>query len=154
MRIRPAKQSDIPAIENLLKQILLVHHDVRPDIFQADGSKFTGQELSEMLADNQKPIFVYVDENDDVKGHLFTAFKNSECPKVPRKTLFIEDLCVDEEMRGQKIGEQLLQFAIDYAKENGCYNVTLNVWNANQGALRFYENQGLKPQETCMEKIL
>ena len=69
------------------------------------------------------------------------------------KTLFIEDLCIDENARGQKIGEQLCHFAEKFAQEMGCYNLTLNVWNDNAGALRFYEHQGFKPQETIMEKV-
>ena len=75
-------------------------------------------------------------------------------PKKAPKTLFIDDLCVDKEARGQKIGEQLYQFALDYAKELGCYNLTLHVWNDNAGALRFYERLGMKPRYTEMETIL
>lgn len=87
-------------------------------------------------------------------GHLFTIIQEQKAPLTSHKTLFIEDLCVDENARGQKIGEQLYHFALDYAKEIGCYNLTLNVWNANVGALRFYERMGLTPQETRMEQIL
>ena len=85
---------------------------------------------------------------------MFTIIEQSSAPKMPRKTLFIDDLCVDEAARGQKIGEQLYQFALQHAKEIGCYNLTLNVWSANKSAVRFYERQGMTPQETCMEQII
>ena len=93
---------------------------------------------------------------DQILGHLFITIKEvSDNPVLhPIKTLFIEDLCVDQAARGQKIGDQLYQFAVSYAKEIGCYNLTLNVWNDNEGALRFYQRQGMKPQETVMETIL
>lgn len=155
MSIRKAHTADIPAIMELLGQVLLVHHEARPDIFKASGSKFSPAQLEDRLQDEQKPVFVYEDENGQILGHLFCAIREPQSPVLnPVKTLFIEDLCVDAQARGQKIGDQLCRFAEDFARQIGCYNLTLNVWNDNAGALRFYERQGMKPQETVMEKIL
>lgn len=154
MTIRRAKEADIPKILDLLEQVLLVHHKVRPDLFQEKGVKYTESELAELIADDSRPIFVYEDESGTVLGHMFTVIEESHAPKVSHKTLFIDDLCVDEAARGQKIGEQLYRFALQYAKEIGCYNLTLNVWSANKSAVRFYERQGLTPQETRMEQII
>lgn len=154
MTIRRAKEADIPKLIDLLEQVLLVHHKVRPDLFQEKGVKYTESELSELIADDSRPIFVYEDESGTVLGHMFTVIEESHAPKVSHKTLFIDDLCVDEAARGQKIGEQLYRFAFQYAKEIGCYNLTLNVWSANKSAVRFYERQGLTPQETRMEQII
>ncbi|MBE6162346.1 MAG: GNAT family N-acetyltransferase [Streptococcus equinus] len=154
MTIRRAKEADIPKLIDLLEQVLLVHHKVRPDLFQEKGVKYTESELAELIADDSCPIFVYEDESGTVLGHMFTVIEESHAPKVSHKTLFIDDLCVDEAARGQKIGEQLYRFALQYAKEIGCYNLTLNVWSANKSAVRFYERQGLTPQETRMEQII
>ena len=154
MTIRRAKEADIPKFIDLLEQVLLVHHKVRPDLFQEKGVKYTESELAELIADDSRPIFVYEDESGTILGHMFTVIEESHAPKVAHKTLFIDDLCVDEAARGQKIGEQLYRFALQYAKEIGCYNLTLNVWSANKSAVRFYERQGLTPQETRMEQII
>ena len=154
MTIRRAKEADIPKLIDLLEQVLLVHHKVRPDLFQEKGVKYTESELAELIADDSRPIFVYEDESGTVLGHMFTVIEESHAPKVSHKTLFIDDLCVDEAARGQKIGEQLYRFALQYAKEIGCYNLTLNVWSGNKSAVRFYERQGLTPQETRMEQII
>jgi ribosomal protein S18 acetylase RimI-like enzyme len=70
------------------------------------------------------------------------------------KTLYIDDLCIDENVRGQHIGKSIYEFVKSFAKENGCYNLTLNVWACNEGAMRFYEAVGLKPQKIGMETIL
>lgn len=155
--IRLAKTEDIPRLQVLLEQILIVHHQVRPDIFKSEGSKFTDAELEAVINNSTKPIFVYEDENGCILGHLFMIIQEiseSDGPQKPHKSLFIDDLCVDKEARGQKIGGQLYQFALDYAKELGCYNVTLHVWNDNDGALCFYERLGMKPRYTEMETIL
>lgn len=153
--IRFAKEKDIPKMGDLLSQVDLVHHNGRPDIFKI-GKKYSDSELKELLKDSQRPILVSVDENDDVMGYCFCIYQqhtdNSVLTDI--KTLYIDDLCVDENLRGKHIGKDLYEAAVNLAKENGCYNLTLNVWSCNQSAMRFYEAQGLFPQKICMEKIL
>ena len=155
MPIRKAIPSDIPVLNHLLEQVLLVHHKVRPDIFKESGRKFNDEQLKTLMSQENTPIFVFENEEGKILGHLFCIIKEPQSlAQTPIKTLFIEDLCVDENARGQKIGEQLCHFAEDFAQEIGCYNLTLDVWNDNVAALRFYERLDLKPQQTIMEKIL
>ena len=153
--IRLAKEKDIEKIEDLLSQVDLVHHEGRPDIFKI-GKKYSECELKELLKDETRPILVSVDENDTVMGYCFCIFQqqlnNSVLTDI--KTLYIDDLCVDKDQRGKHIGKQLYDAAIKLAKENGCYNLTLNVWSCNPSAMRFYEAQGLVPQKIGMEMIL
>ena len=153
--IRMAKEKDIPKMGDLLKQVCLVHHNGRPDIFNI-GRKYSDEELKELLKDEKRPILVCVDENDEVMGYCFCIFQqhvgNSVMTDI--KTLYIDDLCVDENLRGKHIGKQLYEAAVQFAKENECYNLTLNVWSCNQSALRFYEAQGLVPQKIGMELVL
>ena len=73
---------------------------------------------------------------------------------VPFTSLFIDDLCVDSAARGQQIGKSLFEFVKEEAKALGCYEVTLNVWEGNDGAKAFYDKMGMKPKETQMEFIL
>ena len=153
--IRKAQEKDINKIGDLLSQVDLVHHNGRPDIFKI-GRKYSDSQLKELLKDENKPILVCVDEKDNVMGYCFCIFQqhldNSVLTDI--KTLYIDDLCVDETLRGKHIGKQLFGAAVDLAKENGCYNVTLNVWSCNASAMKFYEAQGLVPQKTTMEMII
>lgn len=153
--IRMAMEKDIPKIEDLLSQVDMVHHNGRPDIFKI-GTKYSIEELKKLLEDKQRPILVATDENDSVLGYCFCIFQHHKNNSVLTdiKTLYIDDLCVDENMRGKHIGKQLYEAAVCFAKENNCYNLTLNVWSCNPSALRFYESMGLTPQKICMEKIL
>ncbi|MGT2753441.1 GNAT family N-acetyltransferase [Streptococcus ovis] len=151
MSIRPAREADIPALQELLKEILLVHHEARPDLFQAQGQKFSEEDLKEVLEKPDCPVFVY-EEDGQVLGHLFCEIRvPDDSVRKPVKALFIEDLCVVQTARGKGIGQQLYQFALNYAREIGCYHLTLNVWNDNQGALQFYEKMGMTAQQTQME---
>ncbi|MCM1104881.1 MAG: GNAT family N-acetyltransferase [Clostridium sp.] len=153
--IRRAENRDIPKMEDLLRQVNLVHYHGRPDLFKK-GTKYSDSQLSEMIGDDTRPIFVAEDENGQVMGYAFCIFEQHTDDMILTdvKTLYIDDLCVDEQIRGQHVGKKLYEYVIDYAKENGCYNVTLNVWSCNEAAMKFYEACGLKPQKVHMEVIL
>ena len=153
--IRMAMEKDIPKISDLLSQVCMVHHNGRPDIFKV-GRKYAEEDLKMLLADENRPILVAVDENDDVMGYCFCIFQQhvDNAVLTDIKTLYIDDLCVDESLRGRHIGKELYEAAVAFAKENNCYNLTLNVWSCNPSAMRFYEKQGLLPQKVGMELIL
>ncbi|PNY18902.1 GNAT family N-acetyltransferase [Streptococcus parauberis] len=153
--IRLAEKSDIPGILVLLKDICLIHHQVRPDIFKEGSGKFNRKSLEELLDQPDKPIYVYADKNGQILGHLFLEFKIPDSPvRLPYKSLYVEDLCVSEASRAQGVGKALMSFAENLARENGCYNLTLNVWNANKSAYDFYLGLDFIPQQTQMERIL
>lgn len=153
--IRAAQEKDIPKISDLLSQICLIHHNGRPDIFNI-GRKYSDDELKIILKDKQRPVLVSVDSNDDVVGYCFCIFQQHSGDSVMTdiKTLYIDDLCVDESLRGRHIGKELYEAAVSFAKESGCYNLTLNVWSCNPSAIRFYEAQGLLTQKITMELVL
>lgn len=156
MLIRRAEEKDMPGILKLLSQVLMVHHNGRPDLFKGGVRKYTEEELAALIKDDSKPIFVGVDDAGRVLGYAFCVFIQHLEDNILTdiKTLYIDDLCVDEEIRGQHVGKQLYEYVLAFAKEQGCYNVTLNVWELNQGAKKFYEACGLTPQKIGMEKIL
>lgn len=156
MNIRRAEEKDIEGINRLLRQVLMVHHNGRPDLFKGDVKKYTDAELIGIIKDDTKPILVGVDDKDFVMGYAFCVFQQHENNNILTdiKTLYIDDLCVDESFRGQHIGKQLYQSVLLFAKENGCYNVTLNVWSCNESAKKFYESCGMMPQKIGMETIL
>ncbi len=156
MNIRRATILDMNGINDLLCQVLMVHHSGRPDLFKPNAKKYTDEELGEIIADDAKPIFVAVDESDEVLGYAFCIHQQYVDNHIMTdvKTLYIDDLCVDGKRRGAHIGRQLYDHVVEYAKESGCYNVTLNVWTLNPGAMKFYEKCGLVPQKVGMEKIL
>lgn len=155
MTVRYANEKDIPRLADLLCQVLNVHQKGRPDIFKAGARKYTDAELSAILADENTPVFVAEDDTG-VLGYAFCIFTQHKDHNVLTdvKTLYIDDLCVDEAARGKGVGRLLYEHVLAYAKEAGCYNVTLNVWACNESAMRFYEHLGLVPQKTYMETIL
>ena len=149
--IRQASVADIPHLIDLLHQVDMVHHRLRPDLFKPNTTKYSESELAMLLEDGSKPIFVY--DDGQVLGYAFcqiTEVKNDRLLQ-DRKTLYIDDLCVDEAARGKHIGSALFDFVRDYAKSIGCHAITLNVWEGNDSAIRFYQNMDMHPQKIGME---
>lgn len=167
MTIRRANSADIPQIDRLLRQVLEVHHAGRPDLFKGGVKKYTDIELKGILSSDETPVFVAVrprdagagDDDggaDQVLGYAFCIFQRHPDSHILTDitTLYIDDLCVDERSRGTHVGSALYRFVLDYARDCGCHNVTLNVWSCNPSAMAFYERMGLKPYRVGMEQVL
>ena len=155
MIVRRAQEGDIPVIIELLKQVNRVHYDGRPDLFNLQ-TKYTAEELRKIIKDDKKPIFVCADEAGNILGHGFCVLQRPENTRLLKDnlTMYIDDICVDENSRGHHVGKLIYEHILEYARGCGCYNVTLNVWNCNPGAMRFYEKLGLVPYKVGMETIL
>lgn len=152
--IRKAEPRDLGTVNRLLGQVLKVHHDGRPDLFRAEGKKYTDKEILAIFANPETPVFVY-DEDGEVLGYAFCIAQSAiGHAQTPVRTLYVDDICVDERARGKHVGTALLECVKSYAREKGFYNITLHVWECNPGAKAFYESQGLKPQYTCLEWVL
>ena len=156
MIIRRAELKDMKGINDLLEQVCLVHHKGRPDLFKYGAKKYTDEQLAAIIQDDSRPIFTAVNEEGQVLGYAFCIFQQHVGDNILTdiRTLYIDDLCVDENQRGQHIGSQLYQYGLDFARKSDCYNVTLNVWSCNESAMKFYQACGLKPQKVGMEVIL
>lgn len=156
MGIRRAEPGDIEGILKLLRQVCQIHADGRPDLFRAGGVKYTREDLLSLLRDDARPVYVFAGEQGEVLGYAFCVFEQTEATTslLPVKTLYLDDLCVDESARGQHIGKQLYDRVLEVARAAGCDRVTLHAWNFNQQAFGFYEKLGLTPLVTTMEQKL
>ena len=155
MKIRRAEQKDIPALDHLLFQVNDVHADGRPDIFIHGMKKYTDEELAVLLQDETRPVFVLEEVDGEIPGYCFCIIEEEGGGNLrPMKTLYIDDLCVDETRRGEHIGSQLYAYVKHWAAEQGFYRITLNVWELNAPATAFYRHLGLKPLKTTMEELL
>ena len=154
MNIRFAEEKDIPAMIDLLKQVGQVHHEIRPDIFRSGAQKYDEAALAALLKDPVRPIFVA--EEETVLGYCFCILEETANHTVleNERTLYIDDLCVDENCRGRHVGKLLYEHACRFAREQRCNTVTLNVWCGNDSAMAFYEKMGLTPRKIYMETRL
>lgn len=152
--IRRACPKDIKRIIKLLHQVNMVHYEIRPDLFKPLTTKYDEQELESILKDDNKPVFVY--DDGEVRGYAFCQLTEVRDNLLLQdcKSLYIDDICVDEQARGRHVGKALYEYVCEFARQAGCHNITLNVWEGNEAALCFYRNMGMLIQKTTMEVIL
>lgn len=156
MNIREAENKDITKVNQLLSEVLELHAKLRPDIFISGTTKYTNDELEAIFTNPLTPVFVAVNEEDVVVGYVFCIIKSQPFSTNMKdfKTCYIDDLCVDKNYQKQHVGKQLYEYVLAFAKEIGCYDVTLNVWEGNDNARAFYEKMGMFVKETQMEVII
>lgn len=152
--IRKATDKDIPQVLELLHQVNMVHYEIRPDLFKPHTTKYSAEELTTLFRDESKPVFVF--DDGGVQGYAFCQVSNVKEHLLlqDNKMLYIDDICVDEKARGKHVGKALFDHVKEYAQTIGCHHITLNVWEGNEPALRFYQNMGMQVQKTTMEIIL
>ena len=152
--IRLATTNDIPRLLELLHQVNMVHYERRPDIFKPHTTKYNAEQLQDLLAQPDKAIFVYEDEG--VQGYAFVQMEDvhDDILLQDMRTLYIDDICVDEQARGKHVGKQLFDHVRAYAEKLGCGAITLNVWEGNDTAMAFYRKLGMSVRKTCMEMMI
>ncbi len=153
--VRRAEEKDAEKTMQLLSEVLELHAKLRPDIFISGRTKYTRDQLRDIFRDDETLVFVAADDSGEVVGYAFCVMKQPpfSTNMRPVRTLYIDDLCVDENCRGQHVGTILFDHVKRYAREQGCYDVTLNVWEGNS-AREFYDKMGMFVKETQMEIIL
>ena len=67
--------------------------------------------------------------------------KKVSCLK-PQTVVYMQDLCVREDMRNNKIGAKLVRAAKDYGKEHKTDFIRTQVFPGNVDGMRFYERNG------------
>ena len=114
MHIRPAQEKDTNKILDLLSQVLELHAAIRPDYFIPGTTKYSREELHEMYHEDDRRIYVAVDEHDEVLGYAFCIVQQHPDDNILTdiKTLYIDDLCVDEKLRGAHIGSSLYHYVV------------------------------------------
>lgn len=133
MRIREAIQKDMPQVLKLIKELALFENE-------PDEVEITIEDL-EKEGFGEQPLFTcfLAEMNDKIVGAAIIYFRFSTWKG---RTLHLEDLIVEESMRGQGIGEALYKQVMQFAFDHGLKRVAWDVLDWNEGAIRFYERSG------------
>lgn len=168
--VRYAKKLELERVNEIRYQVNRVHSNGRPDIFRDD------------FCDEMKNIVykVFDGENSDVivavNGDTICGFATVEYivkEKSPyglqRKFYRIAEFGVDENFRRMGVATKLISFCKQEAKNRDFDRLELDVWEFNEGAIKFYDSVGFKtykriqgneylnrknPYEDCSIRIL
>ena len=153
--VRMAKMEDLGDVLRLLAQIAALHEQGRPDIFRKNAAKYDADEYRRIIGNPDTPVFA-AEEDGRFLGYAFCQLQVRENHPLLQdmRTLYVDDLCVDESARGRGVGTALMDAAVDWARAQRCHNIDLNVWEFNEGAKAFYERYGMHTMKRYMEILL
>jgi GNAT superfamily N-acetyltransferase len=134
LNIRPATANDtallkrligeLAEFERLSHEVIITEEDLRRDGF-GPSPKFRGM-IAEWDGEPAGYAFIYT---------TYSTFKGSA-------GIFLEDLFVRTQFRGQGIGKALLAEVARIARDEKCYGVRWEVLDWNQPAIDFYKSLG------------
>ena len=133
--MRPATLADLPALSDLYRQL----HTNEPPW---SSEQAAADALSKVLAHPGTTIFAGTVENRVVSTCVLIV-----CPNFSRggqPFAIIENVVTDREHRQNGYGRQMVQHAIEFARQQGCYKVTLTTGRRDAQTLRFYEASGMR----------
>ena len=105
----------------------------------------TPAELEEMVASDSSTVFV-AEMNGEIVGSLTLVM--FRIPTGIRAR--IEDVVVDDTVRGRGVGEQLNRVALDEARRRGARTVDLSSRPSREAANRLYQRMGFERRETMV----
>lgn len=153
--IRLANRSDLVNVNKLRKQVHEVHAKGRPDIFREEFNKELENHIYSIF-DNEDGQVIVVEKNNMICG--FATVEIVEKPESPynkaRSFFHVIEFGIDENHRREGLGRALFEFIKKMAKEKGIENIELDMWEFNEGALKFYESLGFKTYRRYLEAKL
>jgi GNAT superfamily N-acetyltransferase len=145
--IREMEAGDIPRIRNLVEQlddVFATSHDISLGAIRKTFTTMIGN----------KNVYVnYI----ALSGDVIVGFISTVAYKTffhSGGTLLINELVVDRENRGKKIGERLLGEATEYARWNGLNEIEVGTTFDNKEAIAFYRKNGLVDESIVLGREL
>ncbi|MDI2033840.1 hypothetical protein PJL15_00940 [Paenarthrobacter nitroguajacolicus] len=138
--IRQATADDVPAILRMI-------HDLAIYEKEPDAVKNTPEKLTEVLFGENPRVYATIAENaaGTVQGFALWFLNYSTWEGV--HGIYLEDLYVEPDARGEGHGKALLQHLAATAVERGYARVEWSVLNWNEPSINFYKNLGAFPME-------
>lgn len=147
-----AQNSDRDIVNQLAREVHALHVAWRPDIFRMPDELFSEERFQELIQERQ----IYVAKLDSlVIGYVVLKMREVDRPSmVWRKILLLDEICVEETLRGHGIGKQMMEDIHALAKAFGCTDLQLGVYPQNDAAVAFYQKCGFAIRSIDMQKKL
>ena len=149
LHIRPATLADSAAVEAIMAQVHSLHVAWRPDIYEMVDELYPRERMVEGISARE----LYVAKlNDQIVGYVSLKIRNYDHPGlVKRKVMVVDEICVEETLRGNGIGMAMMEDVRALAKAFRCTDLQLNVYPQNDDAVGFYQKCGLMIQSLTMQ---
>lgn len=147
--VRKATINDIYAIAELYREQFREMSKMIPD-FIKEGDQ--SMDFLEKTISNEDSDFLVYENNGSVVGFILLQAKQRPDFQfiVSGKHCYIMDLIVTENKRGKGFGTALMNSAKNWAKEQNCSIISLDVLSNNPKAIVLYEKLGYMPKSQEM----
>ena len=142
-----AVETDREAVNRLARQVHAMHVAWRPDIYEMPREMYPPERFREAIAERS----LYVARlHGAVVGYVSLKIQNYDGPGlVKRKVLLIDEIAVEETLRGQGIGTEMMEDV-----RFGCTDLQLGVYPQNDVAVAFYRKCGFTIRSIEMQRKL
>ena len=146
LSIRKVTIADLDALLIISKQTFFdafaaLNH---PDDMKAYADSAFTKTKFETELNNPYSAFYFVVDQDQIIGYIKLNYANAQTEFQDADALEIERIYVLAGYQGKKIGQLLLDHAIDAAHRAKLKYAWLGVWENNTNAIRFYERNGFE----------
>ena len=144
-----ARPEDRAAIELLAQQVHALHVQWRPDIYAPADELWPQERFDTAVAD--RLLFTGKIE-EKVVGYVLLKIRDYDMVgHTRRKVLLVDEICVDEHLRNQGIGTEMMIEVRAIARAFGCTDLQLGVYPQNNEALAFYQKCGFRIRSIDMQ---
>ncbi len=156
IELRKALLKDFARVAELKNQIHSDYVRNAPDFYRNVEQPLTVEEYNAYIDPSGKRCANVLLDGSQIVAYAFTQVLESQNNALvyDQKQLFLDDLCVDETLRGRGYGNRLMQEIVSIAEESGCKTVELNVWDWNRSAIAFYQALGMEFTRLRMKRDL
>ena len=105
------------------------------------------QEMERILADPLTPVFVLQRPGGGLGGFLEASTRKYAEGCVTAPVGYIEGWFIDEDLRGQGLGHQLVRAAEDWARSQGLKEMGSDTWLENEVSIRAHLAMGYEEVE-------
>ena len=152
--IREAMNDDKQQIAEVFAFENRLHSELQPEIFATvEPSDILGESwFEDVLTSESSSIFV-AEAEGLIVGLIYYSIILMDNPIYQINGLIrVQEMVVVEEYKGRGVGRSLMDHVEQVARKSGIYHITLQVWENNVKAIRFYEQLGFCPKEHLMWK--
>ncbi len=145
-----AVEADREAVDNLARQVHAMHVAWRPDIYEMPEALYPEERFREAVRERS----LYVARLGGViVGYVSVKLRSYDWPgMVKRKVMCIDEIAVEESLRNQGIGTEMMADIHALARAFGCTDLQLGVYPQNDAAVAFYEKCGFTIRSIEMQK--
>jgi len=152
MELRPATKEDYDIIFKIFSEVQSIHYDGMPGFFRpAKKDKFFYAYFDEVIKNEDKHLMIGF-KKDKPFGYIYYLISKRPQNIYGKeiRIIYINQIAVKKAYQGRGLGSELINHVLNVAEEEKISKIGLDVWLFNEGAIKFFRNQGFTAHNQIM----